>query len=69
MTSKDYEKFAGILKERKNIAEVNVQHGGDSVIYESHLEVIDALVEEFCVIFEEDNPNFDEDLFRDACGT
>jgi|TARA_R100000479_G_scaffold124782_1_gene64656 hypothetical protein len=58
MTKKDYIKFVGVWK--KSIRFM----GNDTRGY--HYIDADSLYQAMCDIFEEDNPRFDEQRFRDA---
>ena len=54
MTKKDFIKFAGILKHREECSE------------ERGVLHLSPLLDDLCEMFKADNPNFDEDRFRNA---
>ena len=63
MTRKDYIKIANVLKDKKRlkVGEMNmISDYTHSLDYEKLLKVL-------CEMFEDDNPRFDEDIFRKAC--
>lgn len=69
MTKKDYVKFATVINEQRELAETQMANDRDYEEYsQGQLNLLENLIEELCVIFEEDNPSFDEDRFREACG-
>ena len=54
MTRKDYVKIAKVIN-------------GSTAIYSDETVLKNHLISELCVIFEEDNPNFNPSIFKDAC--
>ena len=54
MTRKDYVKIAKVIN-------------GSTAIYSDETVLKNHLISELCVIFEEDNPNFDRTRFLTAC--
>jgi hypothetical protein len=59
MTKKDYIKFVGVWKK-------SIRFMGDARERGYHYIDADSLYSAMCDIFEEDNPRFDEQKFRDA---
>ena len=55
MTRKDYVKIAKAINGSTSL------NLSDEIVLKNHL------ISELCVIFEEDNPNFNPSIFKDAC--
>lgn len=68
MTKKDYIRIAEIIYEHREAAEAATSKYYAESYYQGQAELIEKLVEDLCVFFEEDNSNFDEEKFRNACG-
>ena len=63
MTRKDYILIAKVLKECQTLkVELNYPHNF------SHAVNYGKLMAVLCQMFEDDNPRFDEKIFRTACG-
>tara|TARA_R110001632_G_scaffold207808_1_gene332012 strand:- start:45 stop:251 length:207 start_codon:yes stop_codon:yes gene_type:complete len=63
MTRQDYILIAKVLKECQHIkVELNYPHNF------THTINYGKLMKVLCARFENDNPRFDEDIFRTACG-
>ena len=63
MTRQDYILIAKVLKECQTVkVELNYPHNF------THAINYGKLMKVLCARFENDNPRFDEDIFRTACG-
>ena len=64
MTKKDYILIAKVLKDKKHLKVGDIQLLDDL----SHTINYGRLMAVLCQMFEDDNPRFNEDTFRAACG-
>ena len=64
MTRKDYVLVAKVLKDNKHLKVGDIQLLDDL----SHTINYHRLMAVLCQMFEDDNPRFDEKIFRKACG-
>ena len=64
MTRQDYVKIAGVIKKSQEF-----QHAHFSNIITMPIcDALSDLAQDLAVIFQSDNPRFDQDRFLEACG-